>query len=239
MPTPGGSGRVVYPERDGEPMGDNTLQILWIMTLVGGLEAIFRDRADVFVAGNHLWYPVEGDPKIRVAPDAMVVFGRPKGYRGSYRQWEEGGIAPQVVFEVISPGNRFGELKRKFEFYESRGVEEYYLIDPGPDEAALEGWQRKGERLEPIEEMDGWVSPRLGIRFSIASAESQLCAPSEPQLFAPDGSLIVTYSELARERDAQRQRAEAERERAEAERLRAERLAERLRRMGVDPDADD
>ena len=37
---------------------------------------------------------------------AMVVFGRPKGYRGSYRQWEEGGIAPQVVFEILSPGNR-------------------------------------------------------------------------------------------------------------------------------------
>ena len=44
-----------------------------------------------------LWYAVEGDNKIRQAPDAMVAFGRPKGYRGSYRQWEEGGIAPQVV----------------------------------------------------------------------------------------------------------------------------------------------
>ena len=74
----------------------------------GGLDALFRDDPDVFVAGDLLWYPVEGDPKTRIAPDAMVVFGRPKGYRGSYKQWDEGGIAPQVVFEVLSPGNRPG-----------------------------------------------------------------------------------------------------------------------------------
>ena len=35
----------------------------------------------------------------------MVVFGRPKGRRGSYRQWEEDNIPPQVVFEILSPGN--------------------------------------------------------------------------------------------------------------------------------------
>ncbi|NEX15989.1 MAG: hypothetical protein C1943_04960 [Halochromatium sp.] len=30
-----------------------------------------------------------------IAPDLFVVFGRPKGRRGSYRQWEEDGIAPR------------------------------------------------------------------------------------------------------------------------------------------------
>jgi Uma2 family endonuclease len=61
-----------------------------------------------------------------MAPDAMVAFGRPKGHRGSYMQWRGGGIAPQVVFEVLSPDNRAGELARKFQFYERFGVEEYY-----------------------------------------------------------------------------------------------------------------
>ncbi len=32
----------------------------------------------------------------------MVVFGRPKGDRGSYKQWLENQIAPQVVFEILS-----------------------------------------------------------------------------------------------------------------------------------------
>jgi Uma2 family endonuclease len=70
------------------------------------------------VAANLLWYAVEGKPAIRGAPDIFVVFGRPKRLRGSYKQWEEGGIAPQVVFEILSPGNRPGEMQRKFAFYE-------------------------------------------------------------------------------------------------------------------------
>ncbi len=101
---------VVYPDSDGQPLADDTLQFEWITTIKGGLEAIFRDDPNVFVAGDLLWYPVEGDPTIRTAPDAMVVFGRPKGNRGSYQQWREEGIAPQVVFEVLSPGNRSGGM---------------------------------------------------------------------------------------------------------------------------------
>ena len=89
---------VFYPDSDGEPMADNTLQFEWIVTIEGGLDLLFKDDPNVFVAGDLLWYAVEGNNRIRLAPDAMVVFGRPKGYRGSYKQWEEGGIAPQVVF---------------------------------------------------------------------------------------------------------------------------------------------
>ena len=67
----------------------------------------------------------------------MVAFGRPKGYRGSYKQWEESGIAPQAVFEILSPNNRVPEMERKFRFYEQYGVEEYYIYDP--DEVELFG----------------------------------------------------------------------------------------------------
>jgi hypothetical protein len=59
---------VVYPESDGQPMTENTLQFQWIVTLKGGLDAIFRNRIDVFVAGDLFWYPVEGDNAIRTAP---------------------------------------------------------------------------------------------------------------------------------------------------------------------------
>src|SRR6516225_4483804 len=116
--------RVVYPESDGGPIAENTRQFRWIVTIQGGLDALFADDPNVFVAGDLLWYPVEGDNTTRTAPDAMVVFGRPKGDRGSYMQWREGGIAPQVVFEVWSPSNRPGEMLREFRFYERYGVEE-------------------------------------------------------------------------------------------------------------------
>src|SRR5262249_43314706 len=157
---------IEYPDDDGQPMSDNTLQFQWIVTIQGNLDGLFANNPQVFVAGNLLWYPVEGRPELRVAPDAMVVFERPKGYRGSYKQWLEEAIAPHVVFEVLSPRNRPEEMDCKFEFYDRYGVQEYYLYDPNSME--LCGWIRKGARLQPITPLDGWVSPRLGIRFDLS-----------------------------------------------------------------------
>src|SRR3954453_12869512 len=87
---------IIYPDSDGQPMAENTRQYEWIVTIKGNLDILYLGREDVFVAGDLLWYPVEGDPAICTAPNTMVVFGSPKGHRGSYKQWEEGGIAPRV-----------------------------------------------------------------------------------------------------------------------------------------------
>src|ERR1700722_16670314 len=89
-----------YPESDGEPMAENTLQFEWIVTLQGNLDLLFRDVPDVFVAGDHLIYPLDRNREVRQAPDVYVAFGRPKGHRGSYAVSEEEGIFPQVIFEV-------------------------------------------------------------------------------------------------------------------------------------------
>jgi Uma2 family endonuclease len=219
---------IEYPDNDGQPMSDNTLQFKWIVLTKEGLETLFRHEPNVFVAGDLLWYPEEGKPKIRQAPDAMVVFGRPKGERGSYKQWEEGGIAHQVVFEVLPPGNRFSEMLRKFQFYERYGVEEYYIYDPAKGD--LEGYLRGAEGLEEIPEMNGHVSSRLGIRFEWGEG------PNNLRIIGPDGEPFATHQELAERAEAERQRAEAERRRAEAERQRAERFAARLRELGIEPE---
>jgi Uma2 family endonuclease len=199
-------------------MSENTLQFQWIVTIKEGLERAFRDRPDVFVAGDLLWYPVEGQPETRQAPDAMVIFGRPKGYRGSYRQWEEGGIAPQVVFEVLSPGNRPSKMIKKFRFYDRHGVQEYYIYDP--ESFVLEGWGRTDGELEEIPVMDGWVSPLLGVRFDTSEGELRL--------FAANGQRLLTYAELAEERD----HIAHERDRLAQER---DRLKAKLEALGIDP----
>jgi hypothetical protein len=142
----------------------------------------------------------------------MVVFGRPKGRRGSYLQWQEDGIAPQVVFEVLSPGNTLTEMLEKLEFYERYGVEEYYIYNP--DAPDLAGMLREGDKLRVHSPMDGWSSPRLGIRFDMSGEELRI--------FAPDGQLFVSFSELKRQREKAEQR--------------AERLAARLRELGIEPD---
>ncbi len=179
----------VYPDSDGKPMADNTVQFRWIVTIKEGLERVFLDRPDVFIAGDLLWYPVEGNLDISAAPDAMVVFGRPKGDRGSYRQWEEGGIAPQVVFEVLSPNNRVGEMERKRLFYDQYGVQEYYIYDP--EYVELFGHRRVGGQLVAIRGTNGWISPLLGVRFDMSG--------SELRLIGPDGQPFVSFQEIARE----------------------------------------
>jgi Uma2 family endonuclease len=211
---------IIYPDSDGQPMAENTKQFDWIVTLVGGLQTLFADNPNVFVAGDLLWYPVEGDNKTRIAPDALVAFGRPKGHRGSYKQWEEGGVAPQVVFEVLSPGNTRKEMAGKLVFYDRYGVEEYYLYDP--DNGRLQGWLRQEGRLVEIAWMRGWTSPRLGVHFELDGVD--LC------LTGPDGQCFVTYLELAQraERAEQAaQRAEQAAQRVAQQAQRAEQAAQR------------
>jgi len=67
-----------YPDSDGQPMSDNTVQYRWITTIKSNLDWLFASDDQVFVAGDLLWYPVETDNKTRQAPDVMVAFGRPK-----------------------------------------------------------------------------------------------------------------------------------------------------------------
>ncbi|MEG4839130.1 Uma2 family endonuclease [Microcoleus sp. B9-D4] len=210
--TPETKPEIIYPESDGEPMADNTKQFRWIVTVKENLEILFANNPEVFVAGDLLWYPLQGNNKIRQAPDAMVVFGRPKGDRGSYRQWEEYHIPPQVVFEILSPGNPAGKMGQKLLFYQRYGVQEYYIYDP--DDIELSGFVRNEDWLEPISEMNGWVSPLLGIRFQLT--ENTL------EIYRPDGRRFLTSVEMDQLREQERQEKELAQAQAQQERQRAE-----------------
>jgi len=208
---------IIYSDTDGQPMADNTRQFQWIVTIKENLDLLFADNSNVFVAGDLLWYPIEGNNTIRRAPDVMVVFGRPKGYRGSYQQWQEDNIPPQVVFEILSPGNTIKEMAAKLQFYQWYGVEEYYLYDP--EKVDFAGWQIMDGKLTIIEEIQGWVSPRLEVRFEMAE---------ELQIFTPTGERFLTFVELG-------QKLQQEKRRAEQAEARLKALEERLKSLGVDP----
>jgi len=196
-------------------MADNTEQFEWIQMLQGNLDALFPED---FVGGDLLWYPVEGDPTIRVAPDVLVALGRPKGRRGSYIQHREEGVAPQVVIEVLSPGNTATEMAHKTWFYEHYGVREFIQIDPETQDGLAFVRDESGDfRLTPT--LDGWTSPTLGIRFAREPGDG----PRTLRVYKADGTPFLSFREL-----------EAS---FRAERERAERLAARLRALGVDPDA--
>jgi Uma2 family endonuclease len=202
---------VIYPTSDGQRMSEHTAQYHWIVLLKENLEVGLAD----FVAADLLWYPVEGDAKTRVAPDVMVALGRPKGERGSYRQWEEGAVAPQVVFEVLSPGNSAREMNEKRRFYEKHGVCEYYVVDPdleAPEQAILEVWVRQEGRLRLADFEGSWTSPLLGVRF--ARSEGRLTVSHA------DGQPFLTTAQRKAQADAE-----------------IARLRDKLQAMGIDPDA--
>jgi Uma2 family endonuclease len=239
--------RIEYPDSDGLPMSDNTLQWFWMVLIKEGLEVLFDDDPNVFVAGNLLWYPREGDNRLRLAPDVFVAVGRPKGYRGSYKQWCEGGVPPQVVFEVLSPSNTATEMAEKIDLYDEFGAEEFYIYDP--DRGTLRGFARRNGVWAAIPDMQGWVSPRLGVVFELQDGELVLTGPN--------GERFLSSVERERERklaearanqqqrradqqqkvaEQQQQRAEQQRKLAEQEKARADRLAVKLRAAGIDPD---
>ncbi|NEP76650.1 MAG: hypothetical protein F6K29_34935 [Okeania sp. SIO2G5] len=82
----------------------------------------------------------------------------------------------------------------------------------------LAGWQRQ-QKLIAIDDMNGWVSPLLQIRFVLEGEELEI--------YRPDGRKFLTTLELEQRAEQEKQRAEQERQRAEQEKQRAD-TAEKL-----------
>jgi Uma2 family endonuclease len=207
---------LLYPDSDGKPMAEDTLQYRWIVRLVTNLKQLLKDEM-AFVAGDLLWYPVpvERPPAPCQAPDTMVVLGRPDGDRGSYKQWEEDNIAPQVVFEILSPSNTMSEMAEKQQFYEQYGVLEMFFYNPQSHD--FWGYQRAAvtDRFVLVTPLHlPWTSPLLKIRFELSGEGLEL--------YHPDGEPFKEPGELFAERDLARQ----ERDRALA----------KLRELGIDPE---
>lgn len=147
-----------------------------------------------------------------------------KGQR-AYFFWEFG-KTPDLVIEIVS-NREGGEADRKMRAYARMGVPYYVIYDPQqqiqPDTLRAYALtpRREYEEIAP----DHFVGLELGLTLWSGSYENK----EETWLRWHDaaGKLIPTGAELAAQ---QRQRADA----AEA---RAERLAERLRELGLDPDA--
>ncbi|NET09142.1 MAG: Uma2 family endonuclease [Merismopedia sp. SIO2A8] len=227
---------VLYPDSDGLPMAENTLQYKWIVRLASNLKYLLKDQI-AFVAGDLLWYPVKVNvpPVPCQAPDVFVALGRPDGDRRSYKQWEEDNVAPQVVFEILSSSNSAKEMTAKQAFYEKHGVLELYIYNP----ESYEFWGLV--RHSPDQEMVSifplklpWISPLLGIRFELFEDGLSVFHP-DGELFKEPGEFINERDQLQKERDqirGERDQVQEERDQIQDER---DRLAAKLREMGIDP----
>ena len=182
---------IVYPDDDGIEWGHTSWQTDWIVRLYGNLTWMYSKDPQAVVIARMNWYPVRGECKVYRTPNVMVVFGRSKCFRGSYIQWAEDNIPPQVVFEILPPEITAKELARMLKFYEEHGVEEYYVHDPHAEKLSV--WIRDGSRLLEVPASPTFVSPRMGIRFE-SSPEHGL------RVYTSEGRVFQTLAEF--ERDA-------------------------------------
>ena len=155
---------VFYPESDGAPVGETGWHVEWFVRLQELLRQRYRARTDVYVGGNMFIYFAEGDPRDVVCPDAFVAFGTRSDQRRTWKTWEEGGLFPQVVFELVFEDSKSRDLISKRGLYEVLGVQNYLVYDPtgevleGP---RLRGWSRQGGVLVPMEPEPGAAIRRI------------------------------------------------------------------------------
>jgi Putative restriction endonuclease len=225
--------QIIYPSSDGEPVAETYDHLYALLTTLEVLKQHLKGQRATVLANQFLYY-AQGLPKLRVAPDVMVIFDVEPGGRDNYKIWEEKQV-PRVIFEMTSKGTKSQDIDFKKQLYEQLEVQEYWLFDPKGEwlDAQLQGYRLQGETYVPISDQQ---SIALGLRLEIEGkliafyqkdTGEKLLLPSELaetlQVEVQRRLAAETQAEQERQRaEQERQRAEHEHQRAEQERQRAE-----------------
>ena len=221
---------IFYPSSDGEPLAESDLQFTPLTETVHVLRQRYRDRNDVYVAGNLLVYYRMNDNEVRVAPDVLVAFDVEDYPRDSYIVWREDGKTPDFVMEIASPGTYSRDMTEKRDVYAGLGVTEYWRFDPTGNlfTPALEGDRLVGNTYQsiPVGPDDAGI-----LRGHSDVLELDVCVRPELELRLYDPAAGVWLRNLDESEDAL---AESERQNeAQAERIRE--LESLLRQQGIEP----
>ena len=217
---------ITYPSSDGEPVAETYAHFYALLITLEVLRQYLAGRQATVLANQFMYY-AQGFPKLRVAPDVMVIFEVKPGGRDNYKIWEEGQV-PVVIFEMTSASTRQQDEVEKKTLYEGLGVQEYWLFDPKGEWIAeqLKGYRLRNEVYEPIG--DGCSEP-LSLRLQI---DGGLIAfyrqDTGEKLLIPDELAVALRQEALQRQQAEQRAAAAERE--------LEELKARLRDRGIDPE---
>ncbi|MBD1824240.1 Uma2 family endonuclease [Cyanobacteria bacterium FACHB-DQ100] len=197
---------IFYPTGDGEPVAE-TYDHFYALLITLEVLRQYLTGQQATVLGNQFLYYAQGFPRLRTAPDVMVIFGVEPGGRDNYKIWEEGQV-PAVIFEMTSPGTRTQDESFKKTLYEQLGVQEYWQFDPKGEwiPEKLRGYRLRGETYELI--ADGQSQP-LQLRLTV---EGNLIGFYRLET----GEKLLIPDELATALEAAESQAAQERQRAEA-----------------------
>jgi Uma2 family endonuclease len=206
---------IVYPSSDGEPVAETYDHLYALLTTLEVLKQYLTGRQATVLADQFLYY-AQGFPRLRIAPDVMVIFDVEPGGRDNYKTWEEGQV-PVVIFEMTSKGTQDQDKTFKKTLYEQLGVLEYWLFDPKGEwiEEKLQGYRLRGETYESI--TDSRSEP-LQLRLVV---EGKLIGfyreDTGEKLLIPDELAQALYQESQARQQAEERADQAQQQLAEME----------------------
>lgn len=197
-----------------EPEMESSLHYAQLALLVACLEWLWRDQQNFFIGANLTIYFSREQLKSRDfrGPDFFLVKQTEKRPRRSWVVWEEGGQYPDLIIELLSDSTAQTDKNLKKSLYQDRfRTPEYFWFSP--ETLELAGYQLVNFRYEPIQpNAEGWLwSHALGLYLGVQDGILRY--------FTEAGVLVPTPEEAAQQAEA-----------------RAVRLAEQLRKLGIEPD---
>ncbi|MFW5740959.1 MAG: Uma2 family endonuclease, partial [Myxococcota bacterium] len=175
------------------------------------------------------------------APDLIAVLDVEPGYRDKWVVSAEGkGL--DFVLEITLSGDRRKDLEDNVARYAKLGIPEYFILDLRAER--IVGYRldetRPNTYVRIVPQAGSWSSRVLGLDLVLEGGRIRFYAGSAPLLEADEliARLSSMVDELVRKREENERLLEEERRRRAAAEQHAERLAQRLRELGVDPDAE-
>jgi Uma2 family endonuclease len=221
---------IFYPSSDGEPLAESYDHLYVIMTTLAMLLAHLKGQQATVLADQFLYY-AQGFPRLRVAPDVMVIFNVEPGGRDNYKIWEEGQV-PSVIFEMTSPGTRSKDDVEKKDLYQGLGVTEYWQFDPRgewiPDK--LRGYRLEGDEEPAYVPITDNLSQVLQLRLVVEDKIIAFYRLGDGVRLLPLAELNIALEQQIGQIEAESQRAEAESQRADREAQKAAAESERAER---------
>ena len=200
--------QIFYPSSDGEPVAETYIHLYALLTTLEVLRQYLTGQQATVLANQFLYY-AQGFPKLRVAPDVMVIFDVEPGGRDNYKIWEEGKV-PSVIFEMTSKGTQNQDIEHKKTLYEQLEVQEYWLFDPRGEwiEEKLRGYRLRAESYQLITDSRSEI---LKLRLTI---EDELIGfyreDTGEKLLIPDELAVKLNEETQAREQAEKRANEAE-----------------------------
>lgn len=213
-----------------EPPLETNFHLRQILLLLSCLEWLWRERSDFFAAANLTVYynPKQLKTRDLRGPDFFVVLDTdPRPERKSWTVWEEAGKYPNFIVEILSDSTaKVDRTTKKALYQDIWRVPEYFWFDPFSLEFA--GFSLVNGTYQPIATTEkGWRwSEQLGLYLGLQDGKLRYFLSDGQLVAAPDEAAIAAKAEVA---DAKAETADAISE--------VQALKEKLRSLGVDPDA--